>query len=265
MIQPADCLLTVARRYGVSVDDIVQANGLVENERIRVGQVFTIPQPKGVTRLTTAQLAASGLPGYLGVPTRTFQMLTFASVLVALAVGGRLVARSEARKGKEKGNAPLTAIVQQERGGQDLAIHLNLPRGSGGGLGQLAGTSGWGKGVTLEVAFEEAFGGAAEVAGSGNADLIIANAGPCLPSEPDTSLPQVLGFLEEKVDGGGQLLGVAASRGGEAGALFSASVLLLQTPGRKAATSSVGVGEAEAVEAAVQRAAEGLASGVRVC
>lgn len=45
VVQPGDSLAAIALRYGVAVDAIVQANGIVDRDRIEVGQELLIPDP----------------------------------------------------------------------------------------------------------------------------------------------------------------------------------------------------------------------------
>src|SRR5919201_601742 len=44
-VQPGDTLISIAARYGVSVDAIVTANSLPSRSTIYAGQVLTIPSP----------------------------------------------------------------------------------------------------------------------------------------------------------------------------------------------------------------------------
>lgn len=43
-VQPGESLASIARRYGVSLAALAQANGLSNPNRIVVGQVLVIPQ-----------------------------------------------------------------------------------------------------------------------------------------------------------------------------------------------------------------------------
>lgn len=45
VVQAGDALAAIALRYGVTVDAIVQANGIVDRDRIEVGQELRIPHP----------------------------------------------------------------------------------------------------------------------------------------------------------------------------------------------------------------------------
>jgi hypothetical protein len=50
--QPGDSLSAIARRYGLSVKELVQANGIEDANVIRVGQELVIPGPTPVTTAT---------------------------------------------------------------------------------------------------------------------------------------------------------------------------------------------------------------------
>lgn len=45
VVQPGDTLFEIAQRYGVTVNDLVQANGIDDPRTLRVGQVLIIPRP----------------------------------------------------------------------------------------------------------------------------------------------------------------------------------------------------------------------------
>jgi LysM repeat protein len=42
-VQPGDTLFAIATRFGVSVDELVRANRLVNPDSLQVGQQITIP------------------------------------------------------------------------------------------------------------------------------------------------------------------------------------------------------------------------------
>ena len=44
-VQSGDTLFAIANRFGVTVDDLVHANRLIDPDRLEVGQQLTIPQP----------------------------------------------------------------------------------------------------------------------------------------------------------------------------------------------------------------------------
>lgn len=46
-VRSGDTLMTIARRYGVTIEDIVQANGLTNPDRLDIGQELIIPPPSG--------------------------------------------------------------------------------------------------------------------------------------------------------------------------------------------------------------------------
>lgn len=48
-VKPGDTLTVIARRYGVTVDEIVQVNGLADPDMIRIGQVLVIPRQDAAT------------------------------------------------------------------------------------------------------------------------------------------------------------------------------------------------------------------------
>lgn len=48
VVQPGEYLNQIAQRFGVSVDDIVQANDLASPDLLEVGQVLTIPAPQPI-------------------------------------------------------------------------------------------------------------------------------------------------------------------------------------------------------------------------
>ena len=43
MVQPGETLLAIARQYGVTVEDIMNANGLTDPDRLSVDQELVIP------------------------------------------------------------------------------------------------------------------------------------------------------------------------------------------------------------------------------
>jgi LysM repeat protein len=45
VVKPGDVLADIATRFGISVQDIVKANGLSDPNAIRAGQSLTIPVP----------------------------------------------------------------------------------------------------------------------------------------------------------------------------------------------------------------------------
>jgi peptidoglycan endopeptidase LytE len=47
VVQPGENLYRIALKYGVTVDDLMRANGLVDPRQLRVGQVLIIPGPAG--------------------------------------------------------------------------------------------------------------------------------------------------------------------------------------------------------------------------
>jgi LysM repeat protein len=49
VVQPGQKLASIAKRYGMSLDDLCQANGLRRSARIYPGQRLNIPSPDGVT------------------------------------------------------------------------------------------------------------------------------------------------------------------------------------------------------------------------
>ncbi|ACL69550.1 cell wall hydrolase [Halothermothrix orenii] len=46
VVQEGDTLIDIARKYGVSVNDILEINGITENSWIKLGQELIIPQPE---------------------------------------------------------------------------------------------------------------------------------------------------------------------------------------------------------------------------
>ncbi|HLA24788.1 MAG TPA: LysM peptidoglycan-binding domain-containing protein [bacterium] len=65
LIRPGDNLYRIALRYGVTVDALVRANGLLDPTRIRAGQILTIP---GVERAGSRRAA---VPTRAAVPEHT--------------------------------------------------------------------------------------------------------------------------------------------------------------------------------------------------
>jgi putative chitinase len=65
VVQPGDTIFSIASRFGVSVDDILRANGLTSPNFIFVGQTLRIPTPGpgGVPGLP-----GPGFPGIPGFP-----------------------------------------------------------------------------------------------------------------------------------------------------------------------------------------------------
>jgi spore germination protein len=45
MVQPGDTLWAIATTYGVPVDRIVAANGIVDPDRLAPGEILLIPKP----------------------------------------------------------------------------------------------------------------------------------------------------------------------------------------------------------------------------
>jgi LysM repeat protein len=43
-VKPGDSAITIARRLGVNVDELLTANGVVNRNRVYVGQVLTVPE-----------------------------------------------------------------------------------------------------------------------------------------------------------------------------------------------------------------------------
>ena len=65
MIQPGDTLTVIARRFGSTVEAIVEANAIADPNEIAVGQVLFIPTtspPPSPTPATTAQVVRRGDP-----------------------------------------------------------------------------------------------------------------------------------------------------------------------------------------------------------
>ena len=58
VVQPGDTLFSIASRFGVTVDEIMRANGLAGPNFIYVGQTLRIPTPG----------TPGGFPGVPGVP-----------------------------------------------------------------------------------------------------------------------------------------------------------------------------------------------------
>src|SRR5690606_1441749 len=56
-----DTIFSIASRFGVSVDDILRANGLTSPNFIFVGQTLRIPTPGGIP-------GVPGIPGIPGIP-----------------------------------------------------------------------------------------------------------------------------------------------------------------------------------------------------
>lgn len=66
VVQRGDTLFQIARRYGVTVDVIVRANGLRDPDALRVGQILLIPLPAGTQAPSPNQRSAVPVPnGYL--------------------------------------------------------------------------------------------------------------------------------------------------------------------------------------------------------
>ena len=61
VVQPGDTIFSIASRFGVSVDDILRANGLTSPNFIFVGQTLRIPTPGGIP-------GVPGIPGIPGLP-----------------------------------------------------------------------------------------------------------------------------------------------------------------------------------------------------
>jgi murein DD-endopeptidase MepM/ murein hydrolase activator NlpD len=62
-VAPGDTLGAIANRFGVTVDDLVAANGITDPNLLAVGQVLTIPSGGGVA------VAAAGAPAVYSGPT----------------------------------------------------------------------------------------------------------------------------------------------------------------------------------------------------
>jgi LysM repeat protein len=54
VVQPGDVLGTIAKKYGTTVEAIVEANGITDPDFIRQGQELVIPAPAGPTPGATA-------------------------------------------------------------------------------------------------------------------------------------------------------------------------------------------------------------------
>lgn len=61
MVEPGDSLAAIAERFGVSLGELVAANGITDPNVIAAGQVLTIPPPPPSTT-TTELVTTTTLP-----------------------------------------------------------------------------------------------------------------------------------------------------------------------------------------------------------
>ncbi len=62
-IRPGDTLFAIARRFGVSLDDLLEANPGIDPERLRVGQVICIPLAVPPRRCPAGTITYTVRPG----------------------------------------------------------------------------------------------------------------------------------------------------------------------------------------------------------
>jgi len=67
VVRPGENLFRIALRYGVTVDAIARANGIVDPQRIRAGLVLTIPAPPGRSPAPAAGAQRRPLPKSVAV------------------------------------------------------------------------------------------------------------------------------------------------------------------------------------------------------
>ena len=68
-VASGDTLLAIARRYGVDLDDILEANGLSERSVLRVGQELEIPGTLAPAAATSAPVAVTPTPARTTLPS----------------------------------------------------------------------------------------------------------------------------------------------------------------------------------------------------
>jgi LysM repeat protein len=59
LVQPGDNLFRIGQQYGLTVDELMRANGLTDRHRIQIGQVLTVPEP-GATLTSTSYVVQWG-------------------------------------------------------------------------------------------------------------------------------------------------------------------------------------------------------------
>lgn len=127
VVQPGDTLWAIAMRYGVTVDDLVQANGLQNADLLRVGQSLLIPVPGAASAYPPPFVAVA-----LG-PTPIIQGQTLV-VRVVLSQTATLSGEFDGRmvpfvSGERGGWAVLGIHALQPVGGYQLIIRAKLADG----------------------------------------------------------------------------------------------------------------------------------------
>lgn len=127
VVQPGDTLWAIAMRYGVTVDDLMQANGIQNANLLRVGQSLVIPAPGTTTAYPPPFVAVAVGP----TPIVQGQTLVVRVVLSQTATlsgefDGRLVPFVSGERG---GWAVLGIHALQPLGGYQLVLRAKLNDG----------------------------------------------------------------------------------------------------------------------------------------
>ncbi len=109
-VQPGDTLSSIAHRFGVNLDDLIQANAITDPNTLRPGQKLLLPGFEGVNGELTAVTVGYGetlfsLSHRYGVPLTTLQRLNHLVNPEAVTVGQSLVVPASAA-----GNPPLGRV-----------------------------------------------------------------------------------------------------------------------------------------------------------
>ena len=126
---------SIARRYGVSVQDLARANGLPETMSVRAGQRLTIP-PSGGAQTTAAVVTAPGVGSATPRPPSSAQPLPReetkpASAPVQTADAPDLGSTRTAASGSGKFAMPANgSIMRAYKKGTNEGIDISAPPGS---------------------------------------------------------------------------------------------------------------------------------------
>lgn len=103
IVQPGDYLSTIARRFGISIDQLIQANGITDPNRISVGDQLIIPGLDGISgTLVTKKISfgatLASLSGQYQVPVDLLIRLNHITNPVEVYAGASLVVPQDESK-----------------------------------------------------------------------------------------------------------------------------------------------------------------------